>query len=125
MKKTRTQLQEELEQKSSRIIAKLLDWNDEHGVPDLSQIEEILLELREEMGKEFAASLLKNQESVAPLVEKCKTCGKEMRNKGQKTKVVESQIGELEIERGYYYCGECGAGIFPPGSTAQGKRRTK
>ena len=125
MKKTRAQLQQELEQKSKGIITKLLDWNDEHGAPDLSQIEEIILKLREEMGLEFAASLLKNQETTAPVVEKCKTCGKEMHNKGQKKKVVESQIGELAVERGYYYCGECGAGIFPPGSTAKSKRMPK
>jgi len=125
MKKTRAQLQQELEQKSKGIVTKLLDWNDEHGAPDLSQIEEIILKLREEMGLEFAASLLNNQETTALVVEKCKTCGKEMRNKGQKKKVVESQIGELVVERGYYYCGECGAGIFPPGSTVKSKRRTK
>jgi len=125
MKKTRLQLQQELEQKSKGIITKLLDWNDEHGAPDLAQIETIILKLREEMGLEFAASLLMSQETMAPAVEKCKTCGQEMRNKGQKKKVVESQIGEIVMERGYYYCGECGAGIFPPGSTAKSKRRAK
>lgn len=125
MKKTRAQLQEELEQKSKGIITKLLDWNEEHKAPDLRQIEEILLKLREEMGQEFADSILKSQESAAPLVEKCKTCGKEMRNKGQKQKTVESQLGELVMERGYYYCRECGAGIFPPGPAAKDKRRTK
>jgi hypothetical protein len=125
MKKTRAQLEQELEQKSKGIITKLLDWNDEHGAPDLSQIEEIILKLREEMGLEFANSLLKNQENAAPPIEKCKTCGKEMRNKGQKQKTVESQLGELVMERGYYYCGECGAGIFPPGSATKSKRRTK
>jgi uncharacterized protein with PIN domain len=77
------------------------------------------------MGLEFAASLLNSQEATARVEEKCKTCGQAMRNKGQKKKVVESQIGELVVERGYYYCGECGAGIFPPGPTAKSKRRTK
>ena len=125
MKKTRLQLQQELEQKSKGIITKLLDWNDENKAPDLAQIETIILNLREEMGLEFAASLLMSQETMAPAVEKCKTCGQEMRNKGQKKKVVESQIGEIVMERGYYYCGECGAGIFPPGSTAKSKRGAK
>jgi uncharacterized protein with PIN domain len=125
MKKTRLQLQQELEQKSKEIITKLLDWNDENKAPDLAQIETIILKLREEMGLEFAASLLMGQDTIAPAVEKCKTCGQEMRNKGQKKKVVESQIGEIVMERGYYYCGECGAGIFPPGSTAKSKRRAK
>jgi len=125
MKKTREQLKQELTNKSAEVIEKLLDWNDENKAPDLAQIETIILKLREEMGLEFAASLLMSQETIAPAVEKCKTCGQEMRNKGQKKKVVESQIGEIIMERGYYYCGECGAGIFPPGSTAKSKRGAK
>lgn len=125
MKKTREQLKQELTNKSAEVIEKLLDWNEENKAPDLAQIETIILRLREEMGLEFATSLLMSQETIAPAVEKCKTCGQEMRNKGQKKKVVESQIGEIVMERGYYYCGECGAGIFPPGSTAKSKRRAK
>jgi DNA repair exonuclease SbcCD ATPase subunit len=125
MKKTREQVKQELTNKSVDVIEKLLDWNEANKAPDLAQIEAIILELRAEMGLEFAASLLLSQETAAPVVEKCKTCGKEMRNKGQKKKVIESQIGGIVMERDYYYCGECGAGIFPPGSTAKGKRRTK
>lgn len=125
MKKTREQLKQELTEKSARIIEKLLDWNEGNPAPDLAQIEEIVLELREEMGLEMAASVLKGQEKRMPVVEKCKTCGKEIRSKGQKRKVIESQIGEIVMERGYYYCEECGAGIFPPGSATQGKGGTE
>jgi len=28
---------------------------------------------------------------------------------------IESRVGELEIERGYYHCAECNQGLFPPG----------
>ena len=45
----------------------------------------------------------------------CPRCGEEMRYKGQKRDRVESRIGALEIERGYYYCPECRTGLFPPG----------
>jgi hypothetical protein len=125
MKKTREQLKQELTTKSENVIEKLLDWNDANKAPDLGQLEAIILKLREEIGLEFAASILISQEKTTPVMEKCKTCGRELRNKGQKKKVVESQIGEISMERGYYYCGECGAGIFPPGSTTKGKRRAK
>jgi len=124
MKKTRGQLEKELEGKTKEAVKKLLDWNEAHAAPDLTQIEEILLELREELGKEFAASLVSNQEKVEPVVERCGTCGQEMRNKGRKRKVVESRVGGIELERGYYYCPECGAGIFPPGSTVEGGGET-
>jgi hypothetical protein len=95
------------------VIKKLLDWNEAHDEPDLTQIEDIVLELREELGLEFVASLMSSQEKVEPVVERCRVCGREMRNKGRKRKVVESRVGEIELERGYYYCPECGAGIFP------------
>jgi hypothetical protein len=125
MKKTREQLKQELTEKSARIIEKLLDWNEDNPTPDLAQIEEVVLKLREEMGLEMVGSVLKGQEKRKPVVEKCKTCGKEMGSKGEKRKVIESQIGEIVMERGYYYCDECGAGVFPPGSTAQGKGGTE
>ena len=124
MKKTREQVEKELENKARGVIKKLLDWNEDHDAPDLTQIEDIVLELREELGKEFAASLVSSQEKVEPVVERCGTCGREMRNKGRKRKVVESRVGGIELERGYYYCPECGAGIFPPGSTVESGGKT-
>lgn len=126
MKKSRTQVQTELEGKAKEIIKRLLDWNDTHLAPDLTQIENIVLELREELGLEFAASLLNSQEKAEPVLERCWKCGQEMHNKGRKRKIVESRIGGVELERGYYYCPECGTGIFPPGSTvAGGKAKTE
>ncbi len=116
MKKTRTQLQEDLEGKSKEIIEKLLDWNETHPSPTLTQIEEVVLELREALGLEFVSGILAGQEKGLPVVEKCKVCGQEMRQKGRKRKAVESRVGEVVLERGYYYCEACGAGIFPPGS---------
>jgi uncharacterized protein with PIN domain len=124
MKKTREQVRQELTDKSAEIIERLLEWNESHAEPDLTQIEDIVLELREELGIEFAASLVSSQEKVEPAVERCKLCGQEMRNKGRKRKVVESRVGAIDLERGYYYCPECGAGIFPPGPTTEGGGET-
>jgi|WetSurMetagenome_2_1015567.scaffolds.fasta_scaffold172047_1 hypothetical protein len=119
MKKTRRQIEAELENKAKEVIKELLDWNESHVEPDLTEIEDIVLELREKMGIEFAASLVRSQEKIEPVVERCKLCGQEMRNKGRKRKVVKSRVGEIDLERGYYYCPECGAGIFPPGPTTE------
>ena len=124
MKKTREQVEKELENKAKGVIKRLMDWNEAHAAPDLTQIEDIVLELREELGKEFAAGLVSSQEKVEPVVERCGTCGQEMRNKGRKRKVVESRLGGIELERGYYYCPECGAGFFPSGSTVEGGGKT-
>ena len=119
MKKPRAQVEKEVEGKAKEVIQRLLDWNDAHPMPDLTQIENVVLELREALGLEFAASVLSNQETAEPVMERCRRCGREMHNKGRKRKMVESRIGGIELERGYYYCPECGAGIFPPGSTIE------
>jgi hypothetical protein len=120
VKKTREQIEAQLERKAKEVIGKLLDWSEKQAEPDLTQIEEIVLELREELGLEFAASLVSSQEKAEPVVERGGQCGQEMRNKGRKRKVVESRVGGIELERGYCYCPECGAGIFPPGSAVEG-----
>jgi uncharacterized protein with PIN domain len=73
---------------------------------------------------EFATSLLNSQEKREPVVERCQTCGREMRNKGRKRKTIESRGGGIVLERGYCYCTECGAGIFPPGPTVEGGGET-
>lgn len=115
MKKTREQLETELEAKSKELIQELLDWNEAHPAPDLTQIEDMVLELREKLSQAMVESVTSSQEQVQPAEVRCPQCGGVMRYKGQKEKVVESRVGELRLERGYYYCPACQAGIFPPG----------
>lgn len=125
MKKTREGMKQELEEKASEVIEKLLEWHDQHEEPDMTQIEEIVLALREEIGLAFAAEVIKGQEKARPVTEHCKSCGREMRHKGKKRKVIESGIGEIILEREYCYCAECGAGLFPPGSAVANSRDTQ
>ena len=42
----------------------------------------------------------------------CK-CGREARFAGRREKCLQSVLGPLELERGYYYCADCGEGFFP------------
>ncbi len=119
MKKTRKQLEAELEAKSKTLIQELLDWNEAHPGPDLTQIEDIVLELREKLSQAMVESVAANQEQRQPAEVLCPQCGGVMRYKGQKGKVVESRVGELGLERGDYYCPACQMGIFPPGSTTE------
>lgn len=119
MKQTREQMKQELERKASEVIEALLEWNERHEAPDMTQIEEIVLTLRDEIGLEFASELIASQEKTEPVIERCPRCGREMRQKGKKPKLIESRLGELVLEREYYYCVACGAGFFPPGSTVE------
>jgi Zn finger protein HypA/HybF involved in hydrogenase expression len=117
MKKTRKELEMKLEAQSKQIIQELLDWNESHNEPDLTQIEDIVLELREKLSKAMVEGIVESQDAVQPAELRCPKCGAAMRFKGRKAKVVESRVGEVDLERGHYYCPTCQSGVFPPGST--------
>ena len=115
MKKTREQRRVELKAKADEIIERLLDWTDAVERPNLTQIEDIVLGLREELSQSMVENVISAQESVQPAAQmRCPTCGGEMRAKGRRPRQLESRVGEMRLERGYYTCPQCGSGIFPP-----------
>ena len=118
MKLSRAQKKAEMEKAAEELIEALLDWDEENEAPNLREVEEELLHLRMQMGRELAAQMLEHQEATQ-LVENpnCPGCGEPMRYKGKKTTTVESRLGELRVKRGYYYCAHCKCGLFPPGRT--------
>lgn len=116
MKRSQQEKKELLNRKAAELIEQLLEWEDGNPRPTLTQIEDEILHLRKELGKEMAKLVLEEQGTKAQAPgPNCPRCGKEMRYKGQKRDRVESRVGALEIERGYYYCPECRTGLFPPG----------
>lgn len=119
MKRTRQQKKSDLMSKAEQLIDQLLDWDLQTERPDLTQIEDIVLKLRKELGQEMAETLLAGQAERNPVPgPACPQCGKEMHYKGQRKKRVESRAGGLEVERGYYVCRACDETIFPPRSPA-------
>ena len=79
-------------------------------------MEDEVLMLRQRFGQEMVAVMVAGQEAQQPVENpKCEKCGAEMRAKGEKERFIESRIGGLAIERGYYYCACCKSGFFPPG----------
>jgi hypothetical protein len=118
MKQSRAQMKAEMEKEAADLIEALLDWDEENRAPNLRGIEEELLQLRKQFGQVLAVRILEEQEASQPIENPaCPSCGETMRYKGKKLTAVESRLGELAIERGYYYCAHCKCGIFPPGRT--------
>jgi hypothetical protein len=113
----REQMKKELLQAAEVAIDELLDWQEQETAPTLTQIEEVILKLRKQWGQRMAEVVLGEQEARRPVPgPECAMCQREMRYKGQKENGVESRLGILELERGYYYCEGCRSGLFPPGS---------
>jgi hypothetical protein len=116
--KSKEEMKIELMKEAEAVIDELLDWHMETEKPTLSQVEGKVLEIRERLSKQMAGTVLENQNAVRPVPgPSCAGCGTEMRYKGLKKNTVISWVGELEMERGYYYCAQCRTGLFPPGPT--------
>ena len=120
MKESKEEKRTRLLAKAAQAIDEYLEWEEKNPEPDLMEIEDIALKLRKEFGQEIAQVAIENQADRTPAPgPTCTKCGKEMRYKGKKRTQVESRTGNLDVERGYYYCPECKERIFPPGSAAK------
>lgn len=116
MRRSREEMKAELLAKAEARIEELLDWAESNSAPTLSDIEEVVLQVRQELGRELAQAVINVQESVQPVPgPMCPRCGREMHVKGRKGKGIESRVGLIEVKRQYYYCEHCRQGSFPPG----------
>ena len=116
MRSTREQRKIRLMQQAERVIDELLDWTDATSEPNLTQIEDIVLALRQQFSQEMTREVIEAQEAKQPAAGACcPNCGQQMRYKGQKRVTPRTWVGDVKIERGYYYCPACQAGLFPPG----------
>jgi NADH pyrophosphatase NudC (nudix superfamily) len=96
-------------------IEKLLRWSEKQAKPNLGEIEQIVLEIRQTLSQKMAEAVIEQQVEVQAVPgPACPGCGQEMRYKDKHRKQVTSLVGELKLERGYYYCDHCKRGLFPP-----------
>ena len=117
MKPSRAELKAALMRQAELAIEELLDFDEETVEPTLTQIEDAVLKLREEISEQAALMLIEAQPHTHPVPgPRCPSCGQEMHYKDIKGETVESRVGTLPLKRSYYYCETCRRGLFPPGS---------
>lgn len=80
----------------------------------LTEIEEMALQARQRVGQSMTEELAKTESQKRVVDVCCPDCGDVMRYKGKKKKWIKTRTGDIEVERGYYYCERCGTGHFPP-----------
>jgi len=120
MKSSREERKARLMKVAEEVIDELLDWSETTAEPNLTQIEALVRRLRKTLGEQMALEVVNAQEARQPMPgPRCAECGQEMRYKGPKETTIESWVGDLTIERGYYHCPDCKVGLFPPGPTAR------
>ncbi len=69
-------------------------------------------QVQERLLKEMAQA---SQEAPSGEVPVCERCGSRRQRRGRRPRQVITEVGEMTLERAYYVCPGCGAGLFPPG----------
>jgi uncharacterized protein with PIN domain len=116
MKTSQEKLKAEFLAEAESLFDQLMAWDEQTHEPNLTQIEEVVLQLRQRLGEQLAQSLLARQEKRQPAEKMiCPQCQGEVEAKGQKGNRVETRVGSLPLDRSYYYCPRCRQGFFPPG----------
>ena len=112
----REQIKAEALEEFGEEMDKLLEWREGQDAPTLAEFEEAVMKLRKRIGERVLEKMIEGEEATQPVPgPKCPSCGEEMRNKGKRGIVVESQVGTLHLKRGYYSCPQCGEHFSPSG----------
>jgi YgiT-type zinc finger domain-containing protein len=105
---------------SEEIASGIAEWRSQHPKATLREIEaEIdkhLSILRARMITDTAVHSVQAEWEEGNREVVCPTCGAKLEGKGKKKRRLKTFGGqEVELEREYGICPQCGQGIFPPG----------
>jgi hypothetical protein len=117
------------EPQSGDLHARLRQWRREHPQASFDEIEDAVQQELVRLQAQLVEAVIQAGtpqgradaeaepagagDDAAPV---CAACGVRMRRSGQRTRTVLSRLGQpIPLERTYYVCPACGAGLFPPG----------
>lgn len=113
MSNNREELEKQLRAKAEQAIRKLLDNLPEKPELTMDDMEKLIGEMGHEVMQGTMQNVAQSQQ-VEPSLVICEKCRVQMQKRGKRKKRVVTKRGEIEVERQYYACPQCGHGAFPP-----------
>jgi YgiT-type zinc finger domain-containing protein len=107
------ELEKQLRAKAEEAIGKLLEKLPNKSELTMTDIENLVGEMGHEV-TQSATEAIAQREQSEPSEMICEACQVRMRKRGKRKKRVVTKRGEIELERQYYVCPQCGEGVFPP-----------
>jgi uncharacterized protein with PIN domain len=105
----------QLKREAEELIDKL--WSEKKTADEisLSEIEQMAVKAGLRFREAVAQRLVEDSQERKVERPVCQECGARLKLKDYRTRRVETEAGEVEVRRAYYYCQACGRGFFPPG----------
>ena len=111
----REELEQQLLEQAQQVIRKLLDELPESSEITLSDMETATGVMGQAMMQQTLQRLVETKQQPPPDEIRCENCHERLSRRGKRKKQIVTVRGEVEVERLYYVCPNCGAGRFPPG----------
>jgi hypothetical protein len=111
MRRTRNQLKAALMRQFEAKVDDVLDWTEAHPNVDLADVQTYLLAVGTELHAAFSSEMERLHEQPVREAPDCEWCGQK---KEPRTRLT-TCWGDIELERGGYWCSRCGCGMFLSG----------
>lgn len=113
MPPNREDLEKKLRAKAEGAIRAMLEALPDKADLTMDDMEDLIGKMGQDMMRETLQAVSQHEQAEPSWVI-CETCQIEMHKRGKRKKRVVTKRGEIELERQYYVCPQCGHGAFPP-----------
>jgi hypothetical protein len=110
----RDELEKQLGAKAEEAIRTLLEALPDRAALTMDDMEDLIGKMGQDMMRATMQRVAQDEQAEPSLVI-CQACQVEMQKRGKRKRRVVTKRGEIELERQYYVCPQCGHGAFPPG----------